>query len=134
MQQANDVEDYEEHRKGRLACRLEQDDRMYEHIRQQRATLIADSDARLKEVRRQLQDRARNKEDERRREVELQRFQRVERAADKNAYESHNAAGLATATLARAQAQPVGVAHCVATPRPAYACSPRQSQNASPRR
>ena len=47
-------------------------------------------------------------------------------------YESQNAARVATAELARAQAQPVGVVHRIATPLPEYAVSPLQSQNPAP--
>ena len=111
MQQAIDVEDYEEQRKQRLARHLEEDDRMYEHLRRERARMIAESDARLLEVRRQPEDqRVREEEEERRRELEIQRLRQVARAADKNADECQNAARLATAAIARAQAQPVGVA------------------------
>ena len=97
--------------------------------------MIAESDARVLEVRRQVEEeRARYEEKERWREFKIERLQRIARAVDIEAYESQNAARVATAELARAKAQPVGVAHCVATPAPAYADNPRQSPNASPRR
>ena len=76
---------------------------MYDQFRHERARMIAESDARLLEVRRQLEEeRARYAEEERRRELEIQRLRRVARAADKDAYESQNAARVATAALARA--------------------------------
>ena len=83
-------------------------------------------------MRRQLEDqRVREEEEERRRELEIQRLRQVARAADKNGDEWQNAARLATAAIARAQAQPVGVAPRVATPPAACVESPRQSLNAS---
>ena len=48
--EAIDLQDFEVQRKRRLACRLEEDDRMYAHLRQQRARIIPESDARLMEV------------------------------------------------------------------------------------
>ena len=45
-EQASDEEDYEEQGKRRLACRLDEDDRMHEQFRQQRAQMIAYSSAR----------------------------------------------------------------------------------------
>ena len=57
--QAIAVEDQEEQRKGRVACRLDEDDIMYEHFRQERARMIRESAARLLEVRRQAEERAR---------------------------------------------------------------------------
>ena len=56
MQQVIDVAQYEEQRKRRLACRLEEDDRMYEQFRQEGGRMIAQSDARLLEVRRQAEE------------------------------------------------------------------------------
>ena len=108
---------------------------MYEQFRQERAQMIADSDARLLEARWQAeQERARYEDQVRMREIEIQRLHRVVQAADKNAYESQNAARVAIAKLARAQPKPIGVAPRLATPPPVYSRSPRQSQKASPSR
>ena len=41
MQQAIDVGNYEEQCKRTIACRLEEDDRMFELFRQERARMIA---------------------------------------------------------------------------------------------
>ena len=97
--------------------------------------MIGESDSRELEVRMQVEEEgACYEEEERWREFKIERLQRIARAVDIEAYESQNAARVATAELARAKAQPVGVAHRVATPAPAYADHLHQSQNASPRR
>ena len=103
MQQAIDVDDYEEHRRRGIASRLEEDDRLYEQFRQERARLVAESDARLLEVRRQAeQERARYADQVRLREIEIQRLHRVLQQADRNGLESQNAPRLAAEELARA--------------------------------
>ena len=105
---------------------------MYEHLRRERARLIAESDARLFEMQRQVnEERARYEEQERRTELEIRWVRRGARAADRIAYESQNAVRVAIAESDRAQAETVVVAPRVATPRPSYAGSPLQSQNAS---
>ena len=133
--EAIDLEYYEQQSKQRLARHFEEEDRMDEHLRRQRARMIAESDARLLEMRRQMeQERARYEEEERRRELEIQRLRRAARAADRNAYESQNAAREATAESDRAEAQILGFATRVAPPIPSYAATSRQSQHASPSR
>ena len=66
--------------------------------------------------------------------MEIPRVRRAARAADRNASEFQNAARVATAALARAQAHKVGVAPRVATPSQTWAGILRQSENASSRR
>ena len=85
IKQAMAIENYEEHRKRRIACLLEEDDMMYEHFPQERARIIPESDARLLEVRRQSEEeRARYEEEGRRRDLEIRR---VAPAYNKNANE-----------------------------------------------
>ena len=135
MQQAVDVENYEEQRKRRIASRLEGHDQMYEQFRQKRARMIAESDSRLVEARGQAEDeRARYADQVRLREMEIQHLHRVLQQADRNALESQNAARLAAEELAPAQAQNVGALPRVATPPALLVSSPRLPQNASPRR
>ena len=55
VQQAIDVEDYEEQRKRRIAWHLEEDDRIYEQFSHERARMVDESNARLLEVRRQAE-------------------------------------------------------------------------------
>ena len=69
---------------------------MYEQFRQDRARMIAESEARLVEVRRQAEEeRAHYGNQGQMREAEIQRLHRVLQQADRNAYESQNAAGVA---------------------------------------
>ena len=70
---------------------------MFEQVRQDPARNIAESDAVLREVGRQAKDDdARDEEQVRMREMQIRDLHRVLQAADKNAYESENAARLAT--------------------------------------
>ena len=87
--------------------------------------MIAESDARRLELRKEAEDeRALYEEQVRLREMEIQRLHQGVRAADKNGYESQNAARVATSELASAQAQTVVVAPLVAIPPPPSAGSP----------
>ena len=82
-----DVKNYEEHRKRRIASRLDEDDRMFEQFRQERARMAAESEARLAEVRRQAdEERAHYVNEVQRRAAEIQRLHRVMQQADRNAY------------------------------------------------
>ena len=129
------VENYELQRKPRMANRLEEDDRMYELFRQERARMIADPELRLVEVRRQAEDdRAHYMNQVQMREAEIQRLLRVLQQADRNAYESQNAARVAAEELAPAQAFNVGSVPRAATLPPQLVASPRLPLNGSPRR
>ena len=135
MKQVLHVEDYEEQRKRRLSCPLEEHDMWYEQFSEERARIIAESAAPLLEVRRQAEsERARYDDQVRLRKMEIQGIHRDVQWAEKNPYESPNAARLATAQLARTHAETVGVELRVWMPPPMHAVSPCESQHASPKR
>ena len=130
-----DVENYEEQRKRQIASRLEEDDMIFEKFRQERARVVAESEARLVEVRRQaVEERAHYRNQGQMRKAEIQRLHQVILQADRNAYQSQNAAPVAAEELARAQLLNGGAAPGVATPPTLFAGSPHVPTNASPRR
>ena len=134
MQKIN-VEDYEEQRKRRNTSRLEEDDRMFEQFRQERARMIAESEVRLVEVRRQAEDeRAHNMNQVQMREAEIQRLRRVMQQADRNGYESQNAASLAAGELELAQLMNLGALRRAATSPAQLVGRSRLPTNASPLR
>ena len=89
---------------------------MYDQFRQERVRLITESEVRLLEVlAKAAAERARLADEVRIMEADIQRLLRVLQMADRNAYESLNAARVAGEDLARAQALNIGIAPGVST-------------------